>query len=61
LQICHFYADYWGIAQGLSKNESNVSDLYQNKKIEGQPVSKPDVRLNRVNKTYVKKDGSFIF
>ena len=30
-----FFADYWSKAQGLSINESNVIDLYENKKIEG--------------------------
>ena len=39
-----FFADYWSRALGLSKNLSNVIDMYHNKKI----VSKPNVRLNRV-------------
>ena len=52
-----FYEDHWSKAQGFSKNVSNFIDLYHNKKIERdkfnppprQPVSKTDVRLNRVN------------
>ena len=56
--FCKFaslFADYWSRAQGLSKNVSNVIDLYHNKKIEGggpssrEPVMKPDIRINRVN------------
>ena len=51
-----FFSNCWGRAQGLFINVSNVIDLYHNKKIGGggqfdpprQPVSKPDVRLNRV-------------
>jgi len=30
-----FFADYCSRAQGLSKNASNVIDVYHNKKIEG--------------------------
>ena len=62
--LCHFFADYWDSAQGLSKNVSNVMDLYHKKKIERggqfnpppppmQPVSKPDFRLIRVNYTII--------
>jgi len=31
------------------QNVSNVIDLYHKMKIEGEPVMKPDVRINRVN------------
>ena len=54
----------------LSKNVSNVKDLYHNKKMEGgginltppprQPVSKPEVRLNRVNLFATKYTFSYI-
>jgi len=50
-------------------SNSNVIDLYHNRKIEGggqfyppprQPVSKPDVRLKRVFTVYSQKSISII-
>ena len=35
LKVCHFLADYWSWAQWLSKNISNLINLYRNKKIQG--------------------------
>ena len=57
LKFCKFaiFADYLSRGQGLSKNVSNVIDLYQIKEIWGVPwppptiLGKPDVSLNRGN------------
>ena len=42
-----FVANYKSTARGLSKNVSNVIDLYHNKEIEAVLV-KPEISLNRV-------------
>ena len=56
--IC--FADYWSIAQGLSKNISNVLYLYYNKRGSQiappprEPIMKQDVKIIRVNNLIVK-------
>ena len=47
-------SDYYRRAKRLSKNVSNVIDLYHNEELEQAPppqdiLGKPDVSLNRVN------------